>query len=476
MASTACQTAEYPAPIVGTAYRIDKDVAAEGSEIRINLLTTEHECANAKIEQTADCVPFADRAKGEMRLAFDLRDPVTGGTVFRSLDAEMISVSQDSALQDDFQLVPHDPVSSGQLFVLVIDGSGSMYENDGARIKKVYDALMQPEVARGFLPEDNGGSGVVLLRFSKEVTGLDGGPPRVIRSVADYRGTIKDNLLKPHGGFTHLYDAVAYALTDLPNQKPIERFLAVKSAEPTVIVLTDGFNNEASADTCGTNVERLQSLLDTMKEVQRGSGVSARSTVYTVGFGNRYRPGELPDGFDQTVTTGGLCGRYADQRIDRHLEIYGIDHISLAWIAEAAGGVSFVKRDASGLADTFKHAARDRYRWYELRYRVRDSFHHRRSFDTKLRLLSLARAETTVRVHPSGWLDGPPAVRAPGASWASTVPFGLSLGLLLPILGVLISLMYAGPAFFNARRALFRRARPRVRQPAPPSQHGEDAV
>lgn len=465
---TGCQTSEYPAPISGTTYRIGKDEPSPGSEMRVDILTTATECANAKIEDISQCVPYADRASGEMKFSFDLRDPVTGSTLYRSLDRESLALSHDASVQDDLELIPHDPVTAGQLFILVIDGSGSMYENDGARIKKVYDALLTPAVARGFLPEDNGKTGVVLLRFSQDVKGLDGGPPRVIKTVADYRSTLKKHLLEPHGGYTHLYDAVRYSVTDLVNLESIDRFLAIKSAEPTVIVLTDGFNNEAADDTCGTNVDRLNSLLSDMREVRSGQGAGARATVYTVGFGKPYRRGDKPEGFDQSVTPNGLCDKYVEYKIDggragNGLEDAGIDHVSLAWIAEAAGGISYVKRDSRGLAETFERAARARYRWYELRYRVPDPFHHRKGFDVKLRLQNVARAETTVRVFPSPWLDAPGGVREPGQRWTHGVSLWRSVAFVLPILGGLLFLFYVGPAFFNARRALFRRARPRGR-------------
>lgn len=462
--ATACQTDEYPAPIAGTTYRIGKDEPAEGSEIRVDVLTTRSECANAKIEEIDACVPYADRSSGELKLAFDLRDPVTGSTLYRSLDRDAISLSHDASLQEDFELVPHEPVSAGQLFILVIDGSGSMYENDSERIKKVYEALMAPAVIRGFLPEDNGHTGVVLLRFAQSVVGLDGGEPRVIKSVADYRKTVKEHLLERHGGYTHLYDAVRYSQTKLLNEPAIERFLAVKSAEPTLIVLTDGFNNEAASDTCATNVPRLNTLLADMHEARRnGGGPSSRATVYTVGFGRQYRRGDKPDGFNQKVTPTGLCGRYSDYRIDPELEEAGIDHVSLAWIAEAGGGISWVKRDSRGLAETFERTARARYKWYELKYRVPDPIHHRKSFDVRLRLQNLARAETTVRIFPSPWIDAPGGVREQGARWTTGTPLRRSVVLVLPILGALVFIFFVGPAFFNARRALFRRARPRNR-------------
>ena len=421
------------------------------------------------------CIPYANRSTGELRLSFDLRDPITNSTLYRSLDSDSVSVSHDGKSMEDIELIPHDPVSSGQLFVLLIDGSGSMYENDGERVKKVYSALMTKSVIDGFLPEDNGKTGVVLLRFSNGIIGLDGLEPRVIKTKAEYRKVIKEHLLTPRGGFTHLYDAVGYTLTELPQVTAIDRFMAVKTADPTVIVLTDGFNNQEAADTCGTNVSRLNDLLTVMHEGRRAGGVGSRSTVYTVGFGRRYRKGEKPEGFKQTVTPMGLCGKYADQRIDGHLEDYGIDHVSLSWIAEAGGGVSFVKQDSKGLAETFGQTSRKRYRWYELHYRV-DSFYHRQSFETKLRLSDVARGETSVRIYPSPWLDAPGGVRDRGERWVTATSFRRSLAFLMPLLGFLVLLTYVGPAFFNARRAVFRRARPRSRPAAPESAEDNNAV
>ena len=470
-----CQTSEFPAPILGTTYRIDRDIASEGSELRVDFFTTENECASAGIDDLAGCIPYANRSTGELRLGFDLRDPVTNTSLHRSLDSDSIAVSHDGHPIEDIELIPHDPVNSGQLFVLLIDGSGSMYENDGERVNKVYSALLTKSVIEGFLPEDNGKTGVVLLRFSNGVIGLDGLEPRVIKTKAEYRKVIKEHLLTPRGGFTHLYDAVGYALTELPQITAIDRFMAVKTADPTVIVLTDGFNNQEASDTCGTNVSRLNDLLTLMHEGRRAGGVGSRSTVFTVGFGKRLFKGEKPEGFNQTVTPAGLCGKYADQRIDGHLEDYGIDHISLSWIAEAGGGVSFVKRDSKGLAETFGQTSKKRYRWYELYYRL-DSFYHRQSFDIKLRLVNVARGETSVRIYPSPWLDAPGGIRARGERWVTATSFLRSLAFLMPLLGFLVLLTYLGPAFFNARRAVFRRARTRSRPATSESAEDHNAV
>ena len=464
-----CQVDPYPAPIEGTTYRISKDVPGEQSEVTIDILTTRDECVNAKVNDVERCIPFVDRAAGEVRLAFELRDPTTSETLFRALDAPQVRLQHDSRNDNlDVAFIPHEPMKTGQLFILVIDGSGSMQEVDDRgrkRIEKVYQALMDPGVIDGFFPEDNSNTGVVLLRFSEKVVGLDGGAPRILKSPKDYRQMVKTHLLTQSGGYTHLYDALKYSVTELLGIQEIKHFLVVKSAEPTVVLLTDGFNNEAADDTCGTNADRLQEALDVVREV-RTAGTTIPPTVYGVGLGEAYpTPHEKPEGLSQKVTIPGLCGTYGDYLIDggrdKGLEDYGIDHISLAWIAEAGGGRSYVKRDPRGLADVFKETSAIRHRWYEIMYRVPDAWHHRKSFEVQLGLETVARAVTTVNIHPHPWLDAPTGTLPPGEEWVVATPLRRSLALLLPILGLIITLMFIGPAAFNVRRAIFRRARPR---------------
>jgi hypothetical protein len=460
-----CQFEEYPAPIPHSTYRIEKDIPAEGSELTVDLFTTWVECANAKIDDLESCMPRVDRAAGEVRIGFDLRDPTTSQPVFRSVERDQIVVSHDNARQPDFDLIPHDPVAGGQLFVLLIDGSGSMYENGGERVQKVYQALMTPSVIDGFYPPGNNKSGVVLARFNNEVKGLDGGPLKVITSAADYRAMVKGHLTKQSGGYTHMYSAVQYGTTELLALDEISTFMAVKSVDqPTIVLLTDGFNNQEARDTCADNVPRLQGVIDTLKEVRTGQGAKYRPTVHTVGLGRPYRKGTKPEGLNQKVTTPALCGKYADQPINGHLENYGIDHVSLEWIAEIGGGNSFVKREPRGLAEVFKKAAAKRYRWYELHYRVPDNFWHRKSFEVQVRLMAYARAYTSVTVHPSAWLDAPTGFKNPGDKWTTPSPLRRTAVLLMPILGMLVFLSFLGPATFNVRRAIFRRARPRDRK------------
>lgn len=456
-----CQSEEFPAPIIGSAYRISDDVPAEGSEVRIDVLANRRACANAAVVDIDDCLPRADRASGELRVSFNLKDPQSSLELSRALSKDQVVVTQDQTNQGDFELIPHEPIVTGQLFILLIDGSGSMHANDQERIRKVYSALLRPSVIEGFFPEGNRKTGVVLLRFSSRVSGIDGGKPKILRSREEYTAAVRDHLMTRSGGYTHLYEAVEYAVTELLRVDEIEQFLTVKAAEPTLVVLTDGFNNVDRRDTCADNVPRLQRTVDLLREVRANEGGATRPTVFTVGLGVKYRGENKPQGLNRPVTTRGLCGGYGDYPIDPSLEDAGIDHVSMQWIAEAGGGYSFVKRKPKGLADVFEAASATRYRWYELWYRVSDNLWHRRSFEVEIQLKSRERALTRFTVLPSPWLDGPTGRHELGESWHTPTPFRHTFAVLVPGLGVLLFLQFLGPAFFNARRAILRRARPR---------------
>lgn len=464
LAVAGCQTSEYPAPIRGTTYRLDQDVPTEGSEIRIDVLGTWDECVEAKVEDIDACLPWADRSSGELHFSFILRDSQVFTELARSIADDQIRVTHDKTTLSKIELIPHEPVRSGQLFIVLIDGSSSMFEsteNGVERIRKVYSALLKPSVIDGFYPAESSKTGVVLLRFNQGVTGLDGGAPTVLRTRQEYVSTIKRFLLNRSGGYTHLYDAVKYTVTDLMEVDSIRSFLATRVAQPSVVVVTDGFNNERADDLCSTNVPRLQSALDVLREVRTSQGGATRPTVFTVGLGTPYRKQNKPKGLNRQVTAQDLCGQYADFRIDKVLDSKGIDHVSMQWIAEAGGGRSFVRDKANGLAEVLEVAAATRYRWFELWYRVPESFYHRTSFDVGLELDLTEKGSTSFTVHPGGWLDGPVGVHESGANWHSPAPFRDTFTILMPALGIAVMLNYVGPAMFNARRALFRRARPR---------------
>ncbi len=455
-----CQEGAYPAPILGTTYRIDKDVPKQGGEVTLDIFTTDAECANAKIDDIAACRPQVDRAAGEVRLSFDVRDPGNGQTLYQSVDKNSLSIAHNTSKQGDFELIPYEPQVGGQLFVLLLDKTLTMHENNNARINKVYSALMRKSVIESFLPSGASKSGVVLLKFNTgDPTGLDGGPPRVITSQADYKKMIQTHLLTPSGGYTHLYNAVRWSSDELLKMPEIANFIGSANAEPTIVILTDGFNNEEHADTCGTNVPRLQILVDKLRELRRGTG-SFKPRVFTVGLGKPYRRGNKPEGIKaKEVTPASLCGKYVDYVIDRGLEFEGIDHVSLEWIAEAGGGIPFTRDDSGGLAEVFKQAAAVRYRWYTIHYRVPDNFWHRQSFE--VRLTFGERASTTVNLHPSAFLDAPTAERSGAGRWVTPRPLRDSVAVLIGTLSCLVLAAFVGPAAFNARRALFRRMRPR---------------
>ncbi len=464
LASCVVQTTEYPFPIAGTAWRIDQDRPAEKSEVRVDILTNERECAEAKVRDVAACIPRADRASGELHLSFRLRDPQNPTDIYRAIRLDQLRVTHDKGTQSDVELIPHEPVDSGQLHVLVIDGSGSMFENDRARIKKVYEALLDEDVVNSFFPPGNPKTGVVLLRFTQQVAGLDGGKPRVITNREDYIAMVKDHLLDQSGGYTHLYQSLVTTLKEVLEEPQLHDFVAVKSAEPAVVLLTDGFNNEAGSDTCATNVPRLQAALDVVREVRTAQGTGLRPVIHTVGLGRPYRKGNMPKGgLNRAVNAKDLCGMYADYRIDPDLEDVGIDHVSLQYLAEAGGGTSFVKSQAKGLAEALSMHAATRYRWYEVWYKVPDAFYHRKSFTVEFQLTTYDRAMTSVTVHPSAWIDAPTATHEEGQRWHVPRSFLASLAVLMPSLGAIALLTYLGPALFNTRRALFRRARPRRR-------------
>lgn len=457
-----CQTELYPAPIPGTAYRIGKDEFKKDSEIYVDLLTTELECIGVGVDDLDACLPRADRAAGEVQLGFVLRDPQTSTQLYRSITPDQIRVTHDRSTQQRVELIPHEPVEGGQLFILLIDGSGSMHENDQERIRKVYDALLQPSVVERFFP--NGAStksGVVLLRFSDTVVGIDGQAPRVVTKPGEYKKLIKNHLLQKSGGYTHLYGAVRYGVTELLNQKKIADYITLKGAEPTFVVLTDGFNNETAKDTCAMNAPRLQETVDLLRDRRTAGTANIRPVVFAVGLGRPIDGGRKPKSKNAKVTAPALCGPYGERRIDGDLEDYGIDAVSLQWMAEAGGGRSFVRRNSDELAEVFKEAARPRYRWYELRYRTSDALYHRKSFDIEVQLTSAELAQTKVAMFPSAWVDAPSG-RAHGSDeWVYPSAFRESLLLLMMPLGLLVFLFFLSPAVFTARRAITRRARTR---------------
>ena len=449
-------------PIPNTTTRVGRPTIVDGTELELKIFTSLDECrARVRPDQIQHCMPYVDRANGEVRLGFQFR---LDSDVFPlPLTREHIKVGHlGRELQDGgvnrISVVPHDPVRSPQLFILLIDGSSSMAK--GGRIEKVRKALLMPEVVEAFF-SDEVRTRVVIFQFTDRGPRPLGGRLRVLENPKEYRSMIRDHL-RVQSGYTHLYDAIRYATGEFLEQQAIQDLLTLYEMSPTVVALTDGFNNVSAQDTCGTNAKRLTTLLqhlDNVRSSENGSDPRRRPSVYTVGLGRPLRPKfEVPRDAGTTVKASAMCGRRnVHRRIDGDLENRGIDNASLEWIAKVGGGASYVRQDRQGLGEAFQGAAAERYHWFEARYRIHP-WYLRRSFRTTLRLISFATAEASVEIYPSAWLDAPPGKKEEGV-WTTQRPYRFITVLLLPAFGLLLLLSYLGAATFNAKRAMFMRVR-----------------
>jgi hypothetical protein len=469
-------------PIPGTTTRVGVPKAERGTELKLRIFTSPEDCTFLPREERDACLPYVDRGNGEVRLAFEFRDesdvfalPLTEEHIKVGHLGREIARNQDGIT---YRVVPHSPVRSPQLFILLIDGSSSMSE--GRRMEKVRNALLMPAVKKAFYPEDVK-TRVAIFQFTDRGPVPLGGKLRLLESKREYSEHVRKHL-RVLRGYTHLYDAITYATGSLLQLEEIKDQLILHEMTPTIVALTDGFNNMAARDTCASNVPRLKTLLKHLQNVRAPSDSTdprSRPSVYTVGLGRPLRPGyRLPSDAGNSPRVNELCGkRFAKRRIDGDLERRGIDNASLAWIAKVGGGDSFVRQDIAGLGAAFQGAAAERFEWFELQYRV-PPFYLRRAFSTKLRLVSFATAEASVEIQPSAWLDAPPGKRL-ADGWSERRPFRYTAVVLMPFFGLMLSLSFVGAAVFNTRRALFGRSRPppivpRVPVAPPPPSSPED--
>ncbi len=456
---------EGPFLIEGTTYRIGIPTQMEDADLTVDMFTSREVCRAKRevaVEDVDLCVPSIDRATGQVHMSFAFKDQGSGYSYPLPLTVDDLVVTHDGqSIPGTVQLTPHDPIRVSQLFVVLLDGSGSMYKGEEPMIDRVYSALMRRSVTDAFFPDNPDiQTGVVLLRFTNEVVGLDGGPPRVITNAAEYRAMVRGHIQSGNRGFTHLYSGIEYSISQLAEEDGIKEWLALRRAEPTVIAITDGFNNERSQDQCGDNVSRLQDLLTALGDA-RSLPLHKRPRVYTVGLGRAVWPDwDINDHTTAQVTPEALCGDYGGVRIDGNLEEVGIDNASLEWIAKYGMGESYVARNDRGLSQVFLDAAAIRYSWYDLQYSV-DPYYHRRSFESGLKLRSFANAGVSVPIYPSGWIDAPTPVREAGSTRTRPPGMRAAIALVLPILSGLILLHFFGAASFNGRRAVTRRARGR---------------
>jgi hypothetical protein len=453
-------------PIPGTTTRVSEALTEEQESDRgleLQIFTHADHCSGARIlpEEYPLCLPSVDRATGEVRLAYKLFSSGVGFDLPEHKAQLRLFHNGSTVETSDYMVVPHNPSEDGyQLYVILIDGSASMWEDD--RMEKVRKALLREDVIDQFLPGDRK-NGVILLQFTQGQPVPVGGGLQVLRDRKAYKQAVRS--LQVLSGYTHLFDAITWATGPLLRTELLTEETG-NGANISLVALTDGFNNLGPTDTCASNADRLETLLKHIKSVREGTEVDLRKrpTIHTVGLGRKLRKKfELPESRDGGISERMLCGEaFADRRIDGDLERVGIDNASLAFIADRGGGVSVVAQGAAGLADAFRRTAARRYQWFEVRYRI-PSFYLRRSFRTRLQIFGFARAASSVTIHPSAWLDAPPAAIDPVDGWHTRSYFAQTLLVVMPLLSILVVFSYLGAAFFNVKRALTR-----LRPPRPP--------
>ena len=173
-------------PIKGTTARIDQYHEAERteSELEMVIMTNEEQCQDVlgtreRARNTGEydqkmiaCLPWIDRGAGEVKVA--MRFELDGNTFPLPIGSDEIQVIQDlEVLELDppkiaQRVIGHDAIRVKQLFILMIDGSGSMNRVDAGsdltRMAKVRTALKRKEVKQAFFPDDVNNH-VVIVKF-----------------------------------------------------------------------------------------------------------------------------------------------------------------------------------------------------------------------------------------------------------------------------------------------------------------------
>jgi len=417
-------------------------------------------------KEIVNCMPWVDRSNGEVQLSFALMRndepeaiPLTAEYVDVVHDAH--DVKKDSAAQ--ITLKRHEKILGSQLYMLIIDGSGSMDNGTGVyrnnreltRMDFVKSALLKSDVVNAFFPPGSNNQ-VVMYTFTQGTPKRLGG---MISSQKEYKSVVRN--LQSLGGYTFLYDAIEFGMNQLKDSEDIENFLAFQNASPTMLVLTDGFNNESPSDRCSSNAKRLEKLIQKINEkrTSKDSNLLILPRIYTIGLGTRIREKVIfREDYQSDVDVDILCGQYKRMQIDGKLERIGIDNVSLEWIAKVGGGQSFVSQDETGLARAFRAAAETRFKWFEIRYKVSPMW-MRKSFKTKIQIRSMASVSSEIDIYPHAWLDGPNG-RLQSEGWTNPrQPYYASV-IFMNIIGLLLFLSIIGAAIFNIRRILMGRLNP----------------
>jgi len=462
-----------PVPVVGTTYRIGPPKLTEGSQVTVDIMRDRKRCQQVfsnpdrrdpRFETHEDrlqsCVPKVDRAAGQVELSFRLAQPDNQNrALFMAVERPHVQVLHMERNVPIFEFEQYDPTTVGQLFIVLVDWTHTMNieDNEGiTRIQRVIDAIWASR--KVFVGE---GSAVAIFKYNTRLMGAAGQPPAEVVPVRTER-QLQDELAqigRPNG-WTHLFPAVRTAIGPLlDGETAVASFLNQNDVQPTVILLTDGFNSTRRDEICADNAPKLAETLQALRNARR-KPPTKRPDLYTVGFGAPpFRPGWKAPKDDIAVTGPKLCGQFVNNLIDGDLDVKRIDNVSLEWLAEAGGGRAFLKAQAKQIAEALQSTAPRRYSWYKVKYKV-DPYYHRTSFATRIKLVQLVAADAAVTFHPSAWFDVPTGLLPSGEDrFVEVGDIRRATGLAVPLLGFFIILGFFGPAMFNARRALFRRAK-----------------
>jgi hypothetical protein len=484
----AATTAEPVIPIEGSAWRMSEPTRPESGGMSLRLFTDRNDCAGlldlseaSKGEDPAQtvgrCLPWVDAARGEIVVAFEIHD--NGRPIPVALEPEMVTVElgaerghttlDPSALT----LEPMRSMGFGQLWVLLIDRSSSMYAAgeapDGTRQRPVMEnlvgSLKHPRVVEAFFPSGNAHqTAVMLLTFDRSVKDAWEQPwqdATIFAEREEYLEAVDWLLYRPlEPGYTHLYDSVGEVAEELLTRPEIATAAGISQADPALVVLTDGFNNESASDLCRTNAERLNPLIWRLEKA-RADAERWKLAIHTVGLGRPMLPSfEVPSVVSR-LSGRQLCGSgLMDQRIDGVLDTQFIDNVSLSYISAVSGGTTYVGEDPSGLVSFLESTGVTLYRWYMLRIRLDESHlpRLRRPLPMRLRVLRPVETEATFTLFPHPWFDAPPGRVLPGESWSERQSVWAATGTMLKGVGGTLGFIWLVMAIHHAWRTIRRRA------------------
>lgn len=465
---------DTPVPVPGTTYRIGKPAITEGSELTVDIMRDLRRCQQVFTnpdrfdsenfkdheDRLAECVPKVDRASGHVHLSFRLsqRDNPNRGLIL-PLQKEHVRVRHMERDVKHFDLERFGRAESGQLFILLVDATHTMGlgpPGGPTRLDLVIESIV---AAKDTLLAK--GSAVAVFRYGTEMTGTAGQPISEVVPVTTAKALKAElDAIRNPRGFTELYGAVSKAVGPLlDSETVVSRYLSERDMQPTVVLLTDGFNNRARDERCADNAPKLADTLQNLRAARR-KPPSQRPVLYTVGFGAPpFQPGWVAPKDDIIVTPEKLCGRFVNNFIDGELDAVSIDNVSLLWLAEVGGGEGFIKPGPQQIREALAGTAPERFTWYKVKYRV-DPFYHRTSFNSRIVLTQFVAADASVMFHPSPWFDAPTGVpEAEDSTWMVPGDIRRATGFAVPLLAGFVVFGFLGSALFNTRRALFRRAK-----------------